>query len=53
MNKFSQAVSELPEWPKYCLRSTNNAYADGYGCSASAYRNLTSYFDIESMVNQT
>lgn len=53
MNRFSQKVSELKEWPQYCLRNEWSQVGDGLGCSVKSYHNLTSYLDIVSMKDQT
>ena len=47
MNEFSQLVTEMKEWPKYCLRNTAGKYGDGLGCAIISYANITSYLDIE------
>jgi hypothetical protein len=53
MNRFAEELTAMKEWPQYCIRSSKEGYGDGFGCSVKAYRNLTSYLDVVSMVNQT
>ena len=53
MNRFSQMISEMKEWPQYCIRNTWSKEGDGLGCSVDSYHNLTSYLDVVSMANQT
>ncbi len=43
MLRFISNITDDPIWPKACVRKKNEVYADGVGCTESAYRNLTSY----------
>lgn len=45
MIRFSDLVSQIPEWRIVCPRIDNN-YVDEFGCSEIAYGNLTSKFEM-------
>lgn len=47
MNYFTSNLTNLAQWPVYCLRDRGEPMVDGFGCSEESYLNLTQKVDID------
>jgi predicted RND superfamily exporter protein len=53
MNYFTSNLTDMEQWPVYCLRDRSEPIVDGYGCSGESYLNLTQKVDIAQFQNKS